>query len=48
MQATIGQQPYRQGYDGMKLLLDRLLFRESPETPFCYTSNEVLVRYNAD
>lgn len=48
VQATIGQQPYRQGYDGMKLLLDRLLFRESPETPFCYTSNEVLVRYNAD
>ncbi len=47
VQATIGQQPYRQGYQAMKLMLDTLLFHKCPEQEIVYTDNEILTKYNS-
>lgn len=46
IQATIGQQPYRQGFTAAKLLLDRLLFGREPESGEFYTDNEIITKYN--
>lgn len=46
IQVTIGQQPFLQGYNGVKILLSRLLFGQNPESPFAYTQNEIKVKYN--
>ena len=46
IQATVGQQPFFQGYNGVKILLNFLLFGQKPESPFVYTQNEIKVKYN--
>lgn len=46
MQASIGQQPYEQGYNAMKTLLSRLLFRQEPAAERLYTANEIHIKYN--
>ena len=46
MQATVGQQPYRQGADAMKTLLARLLFQTVPAAPCLYMEDEIKVKYN--
>lgn len=46
VQAAIGQQPYRQGYDGMKTLLAYLLFGQKPASEHLYMENEIFVKYN--
>ena len=44
--ATICQQPYLQGYSGVKLLLNHLLFHQTPAEPRQYTQNEIKIKYN--
>ena len=46
VQATVGQQPYRQGADAMKTLLARLLFQTVPAAPCLYMEDEIKVKYN--
>lgn len=46
VQAAIGQQPYRQGYEAMKILLAKLLFRQDPASDRLYMENEIYVKYN--
>lgn len=44
--ATICQQPYLQGYTGVKTLLNTLLFHQEPPQPKLYTQNEIKIKYN--
>jgi LacI family transcriptional regulator len=44
--ATICQQPYLQGFTGVKVLLNQLLFRQPPEQAKLYTQNEIKLKYN--
>lgn len=44
--ATICQQPYLQGYTGVKTLLNALLFHQFPAQPKQYTQNEIKIKYN--
>lgn len=44
IQATIGQKPYRQGYESMKLLIEKLVFHQLPP-PCLYMENEIHVAY---
>lgn len=44
--ATICQQPYEQGFLAVKLLLDRVLFGQTPADDCCYMQNEIKIREN--
>lgn len=44
--ATICQQPYLQGYTGLKTLLNDLLFHQPPSQPKQYMQNEIKIKYN--
>lgn len=44
--ATICQQPYLQGYQAMRTLLQHVLFAKSPEKSLLYTQSEVKLTYN--
>lgn len=46
--ATICQDPFRQGYEAIKLLFDYLVTGEKPESSIIHTETKILLKYNLD
>ncbi len=46
--ATVCQQPFKQGYDSIKLVFEWLFANKKPDRKHMYTQNEVKIRYNLD
>lgn len=48
VQATVCQQPYKQGYDAILRLSDYLVNQKKPPRKHLYTHNEIQMRYNCE
>ncbi|WMJ23936.1 LacI family DNA-binding transcriptional regulator [Paludicola sp. MB14-C6] len=46
--ATVCQQPFKQGYDAIKLVFNKLIYNQLPEKKHLYTQNEIKVKFNLD
>lgn len=45
---TVCQQPFKQGYDAIKIIFDKLMDDKNPQKKHMYTQNEVKTKYNLD
>lgn len=46
--ATVCQQPFKQGYDAIKLVFNKLIHNQNPDRKHLYTQNEIKIKYNLD
>ncbi len=46
--ATVCQQPFRQGYDGVKTVFEALMNKSPSKQKDIYTDNEIKIRYNLE
>jgi LacI family transcriptional regulator len=46
--ATVCQQPFKQGYEAIKLIFNYLIHNQKPDRKHLYTQNEIKLKYNLD